>query len=147
MNEPAAILLYDGVCNFCDASVRFILKRDRAGRVRFAALQSPIGRSLVRERGLDPDDLSGIVLIEGDSFSRKSTAALRALRYLRFPWPLLSGFLIFPRFFRDFIYDIIAKHRYRWFGKRDACRIHTPPERARFLDAGRPPSSTSGRLP
>jgi predicted DCC family thiol-disulfide oxidoreductase YuxK len=134
MSEPAAILLYDGVCNFCDASVQFVMKRDPAGRVAFAALQSAAGRELLSRFGLDPDALSGVVLIEGDRCTVKSTAALRTLRHLRQPWPLLSVFLLFPRFLRDFVYDFIAKRRYKWFGKRDACRVPSPEERARFLD-------------
>jgi predicted DCC family thiol-disulfide oxidoreductase YuxK len=129
------ILLFDGVCNLCNAVVQFVVARDRKHAFRFAALQSEAGHRLLREHGVevpggDPDS---VVLIEGGRAYVESTAALRAARHLAFPWFLLWPWLVVPRFVRDPIYRWIARNRYRWFGKKDQCMIPTPELRARFL--------------
>jgi predicted DCC family thiol-disulfide oxidoreductase YuxK len=130
--EP--IVLFDGVCRFCDASVNFILDHDRRGRCRFAALQSAAGQALLVRFGLKRDDFDTLVLVEGDRCYLRSTAALRIARYLDPPWPLLSVFLLIPTFLRDGAYELLAANRYRWFGQLDACRMPTPELQGRFLD-------------
>lgn len=127
------IVLFDGVCKFCDASVNFILDHDRRGRVRLAPLQSDAGQELLARLGLRRDRFDTLVLVEGRRHSLRSTAALRLARYLDFPWPLLSAFLLVPAFLRDAAYDLLAANRFRWFGRLDACRVPTPEMRRRFL--------------
>jgi predicted DCC family thiol-disulfide oxidoreductase YuxK len=129
-------LLFDGVCNLCSGSVQFILKRDRQGHFRFASLQSEVGKRLMTEHGLDPDALSSVVLIEEGRAYQESTAALRIARHLPGAWKLLRVLSVIPRPLRDAAYRLIARNRYRWFGKTEACWLPTPELRARFLDAG-----------
>lgn len=130
--EPA-ILLFDGVCNFCNGAVRFVVPRDPTGHFRFAALQSETGREVQQRFGLDPDDLDTVVLVEGDRFHAKSGALLRVARHLSGAWPLLAAFLVIPRPLRDWAYDRFAERRYRWFGRSDECPVPTPELRERFL--------------
>jgi predicted DCC family thiol-disulfide oxidoreductase YuxK len=133
--SEGAVVLFDGVCNFCSASVRFIVRRDPAARFRFASIQSEAGAELMRAHGLAlPDgDPASIVLIEDGRAYERSTAALRIARRLRFPWKLCWAFVVVPRLLRDAVYDFVARHRYRWFGKKDVCMVPTPELRARFL--------------
>jgi predicted DCC family thiol-disulfide oxidoreductase YuxK len=131
---PQAVVLFDGVCHFCDAAVRFIIARDPTGRFRFASLQSPLAERLLEGRGCASDARDSIVLIEGEACFERSTAALRIARRLRWPWPILAVGLLVPRPMRDAAYDFVANRRYRWFGRREHCRIPGPEERARFLD-------------
>jgi predicted DCC family thiol-disulfide oxidoreductase YuxK len=126
-------VLFDGVCNFCDASVNWIIARDRRRLFRFAALQSAAGEQLQRQYGLDPSALDTLVLIEGGRAYRKSGAALRIVRRLRWPWPALFGLIAVPAFLRDFVYDLLASRRYRWFGRKDECMVPAPEVRERFL--------------
>ena len=136
MNAPAEskpIVLFDGVCNLCNASVRFIHERDPKGQMKFAALQSDAGREVLERFGLRTDDFDSIVLVEGDHYYTRSTAALRIAKRLRGLWPALYAFVIVPRFIRDFFYDVVAKNRYKWFGRQDQCMVPTPELRARFL--------------
>lgn len=132
--EQFAIVLFDGVCNFCNSSVQFIIDRDPARHFRFAPLQSTVGQSLLRAHGLDPNQLSTMVLVHGGKIYLRSTAALRIARGLRQPWPWLYGLVLFPRFLRDAAYSWFAARRYQWFGKSEACRLPTPEFRSRFLD-------------
>lgn len=127
------IVLYDGVCGLCDRSVQLILRNDRRGRFRFAALQSEAGRALLRKHGLPPEALDSVVLVEDGKAWRKSRAALRIARGMDAPWPLLSPLRIIPAPVADFFYDLLAKNRYRIFGKLDACMLPPPEVRARFL--------------
>ncbi|WP_111597362.1 thiol-disulfide oxidoreductase DCC family protein [Chitinophaga skermanii] len=132
--EPYSIILFDGVCNLCNSSVLFVLKRDPRNRFRFAALQSDIGQQLIAQHLPTGEVLpDSIVLIEGGRLYVKSTAALKIARKLPGAWPLLYGFMIFPRFIRDAVYSFIAKNRYRWFGKKDACMVPTPALKSKFL--------------
>lgn len=128
-------MLFDGVCNFCNASVQFIIDRDPAQRFQFAPLQSDVAKELLRERGVtapegDPDT---IILIEGERVHMRSGAALRIARHLSGAWKLFVVFLVVPWFVRDLAYVVFAKNRYRMFGKSDTCRVPTPEFRARFL--------------
>jgi predicted DCC family thiol-disulfide oxidoreductase YuxK len=131
-DDAELLLLYDGVCNFCDATVNFVIDHDPKARFRFVALQSDLGARLVSEYELSPE-VSSSVLIEGGRAYTRSTGALRAARYLRFPWPLLAALLLVPRSVRDAAYDWFAARRYRFFGKAEVCRVPTPELRRRFL--------------
>lgn len=128
-----AVVLFDGVCNLCNASVRFIVRRDAGGYFRFASLQSDVGRALLEEHGLPRDEMASVVLVEGGRAHTRSDAALRVARRLSGAWPLLSAFRVLPRFVRDGVYGWIAANRYRWFGRRDACELPSPELRDRFL--------------
>ena len=128
------ILLFDGVCHLCEAAVQFVLKRDPSGHFHFAALQSETGRRLLKLRGLGAVNLTTMVLIEDDKHYTRSDAALRVARRLSGLWPLLSVFCIVPRRLRNVAYDWIARNRYRWFGKREACLMPTAELRRRFLE-------------
>jgi predicted DCC family thiol-disulfide oxidoreductase YuxK len=134
------ILLYDGVCGLCNRAVQFVLKRDRNGVFRFAAVQSNFAASILREHGLAPDalDTMYLVLNHGESFEQvlsRSDAALAVAQQLSGIWRVLGGIgRIFPQFFRDFIYNRIARNRYRIFGKHDTCPLPAPEQRAKFLD-------------
>ncbi|MEM1269121.1 MAG: thiol-disulfide oxidoreductase DCC family protein [Bacteroidota bacterium] len=128
-----SILLFDGVCNLCNGAVNFVIDRDADGQVMFAPLQSDVGRELLVSRGLNPDALDSLVLIEEGQAFQRSTAALRVARHLDGPWRFLYAFRVVPRVIRDAVYDLVARSRYSMFGKQDACRLPTPDERARFL--------------
>ncbi|MEE8583248.1 MAG: DCC1-like thiol-disulfide oxidoreductase family protein, partial [Acidobacteriota bacterium] len=115
--SEASIVLFDGVCNMCNWTVQFILRRDRRERFLFAPLQSEKGRELLQRHRLPPDQLDSIVLVEAGRAFTSSSAALRIARGLPGLWPLLYGFIAVPRFIRDAVYDWIARNRYRWFGR------------------------------
>lgn len=128
------LLLFDGECGLCARSIRFVLDRERSDRLHFASLQSSLGREIVTKHGFDPDEVSTLVLVEENGrVSRRSTAALRVAKELRWPWRWAPVFLLVPRFLRDGVYRIIAKHRLRFFGNADSCRLPTPSETSRFL--------------
>ena len=128
------IILYDGVCNLCSASVRFVADRDRAERFRFAFLQSPSGEALLRQHGRDADKrLDSVLLLQGGRVYDKSTAALRIARQLDGAWPVLFLLLVLPRALRDWVYDFIGQRRYRWFGKTDVCLVPREDLRSRLL--------------
>ncbi len=131
--DVTRIVFFDGVCTLCNAAVDFILRNDSAGRFHFASLQSPVWQRL-HPQGEAPG-LDTLVLWQEGRVYTASTAVLRIAAALRFPWKLLSVFLLVPPFVRDAVYRWVARHRYRWFGKRDTCRMPSPEERARFLDA------------
>ncbi|MAP53838.1 thiol-disulfide oxidoreductase DCC family protein [Altibacter sp.] len=127
------IILFDGVCNLCNSSVVFIIKRDKKDVFRFAALQSNVGMVLVNEHGIDTSKTDSIILIDGNRSFEKSSAALRIARELSGAYPLLYGFIIVPKFIRNWVYDYIAKNRYRWYGKKESCMIPTPELKSKFL--------------
>lgn len=124
------VILFDGVCNLCTGSVRFVLERDARKQFRFASLQSPAAERLLGRR----NDLDTVVLIENGEIYRKSTAALRIARRLDGLWPALWVLRVIPRFLRDAVYDWIGRRRYRMFGKRDVCWTPQPELADRFLD-------------
>ncbi|MBD8004153.1 thiol-disulfide oxidoreductase DCC family protein [Bacillus norwichensis] len=126
------IVLFDGVCNFCDASVQFIIKNDPKGKFRFAPLQSDIGQKLLKQYHFSAD-VDSIVLIEEDKTYCKSDAALRICRHLKGLWKLAYILIILPGSARNFIYDVLARNRYNWFGKKDTCILPSPEVRRRFL--------------
>ena len=128
MNE---IVLFDGDCNLCDKSVHFIINRDQQGYFKFAAQQSNVGQQLLKPHPHQNTD--SIVLITKKKYYTKSSAALRICKHLDGPWKIFFLFLIVPRPIRDFIYDILAKNRYKWFGKKESCFLPTPDIKKRFL--------------
>ena len=128
------IVLFDGVCNLCNGAVQFIIKRDKSSKFLFASLQSDFGQSQLSRFALDPTLLHSIIAIENGKFYERSDAALKIASYLGQPWPALGMFRILPRFFRDWVYDLIAKNRYRMFGKRESCMLPTPEMKAKFLE-------------
>lgn len=130
--EKNAIVLYDGVCNLCNASVRFILARDRKDYVRFAPLQSDIGRTLAAKYGFTPD-LSTFFLIENGKAYEKSLAWLEIMRLLGTPWSALYLFKVVPAPIRDWAYDLIGRNRYRWFGRQESCPVPKPEWQGKFL--------------
>ncbi|TSE11479.1 thiol-disulfide oxidoreductase DCC family protein [Aquimarina algiphila] len=135
IKEDKKIILFDGVCNLCNSAINFIIKRDKKDIFRYASLQSEIGKKLILERNIDTSSLDSILLIEPKvAYYHKSTAALHIAKQLSGLYPLLSVFLILPKFFRDWIYNIIAKNRYKWFGKKESCMIPTPKLKALFID-------------
>ena len=135
MNSTAPpVILFDGICNLCNASVDFVIKRDRQELFRFASLQGKAAQALLREYKLPSDTVNTVILVEGGKGYIRSTAALRIARHLPFPWPLLSLLLAVPPFIRDLVYDVVARNRHRWFGRADTCRVPAPELRARFLD-------------
>ena len=127
------VVLFDGVCNLCNGSVRFVLQVDRRRECRLAAIQWPEGQAIMKWFGL-PAGMSGtLLLVEGARLSTKSTAILRIAARLPFPWWLAGVGWIVPRVGRDWVYDIVARNRYRWFGRRDACLVPWPEPEGRFL--------------
>jgi predicted DCC family thiol-disulfide oxidoreductase YuxK len=128
------LVLFDGVCNLCNSSIQFIIKHDRAAKFKFAPLQSPLADQHLADLKVGNTPISSIIYIENDEVYQKSTAALKIAKHLDGAWPLLYAFMIVPKFIRDRVYDLIAKNRYKWFGKTEACWIPTPELKARFLD-------------
>lgn len=129
------VVLFDGVCNLCERSVQLVIRNDRAGRFRFASLQSDVAVRLLAKFGDDSEALSSVVLIEEGRLFRKSRAALRIARHMDAAWPaLFYCFYWIPPFIADRIYDFIGNRRYRWFGKKTTCWVPSEPLRERFLD-------------
>ena len=134
-NTDDRIILFDGVCNFCSASVQFILRKEKKPDFKFAALQSDVGKNLIRKYAGSSPLPDSILYIRNGKIFAKSAAALRICLGLKGAWPLFIIFLIVPAFVRDFVYDLIARNRYTWWGKREACFLPTPEFRSRFLDS------------
>lgn len=129
----SAIILFDGVCNFCNGSVNFIIERDPQKYFKFAPLQSEVGEKLLKENGVNKIETDSVVLIEDGKVYTHTTAALRIARQLSGRWSWFYGFIVVPSFIRDVFYKLFAKYRYQMFGKQDACMLPTPEMRERFL--------------
>ena len=129
------LILFDGVCNLCNSSVMYVLKRDKKKLFMFAPLQSDIGKQIIKEFNIDTTKVDSIILYNPEKgIHYKSTAALKVASQLGFPTNMLSVFLIIPNFIRNWVYDFIAKNRYQWYGKKEACMIPTPELKSRFLE-------------
>jgi predicted DCC family thiol-disulfide oxidoreductase YuxK len=127
-------MLFDGLCNLCSTTVNVALALDRRGVIRFCPIQSPYGRALAERHGLDPDDPTTFVFFDVGVPKQRSTGALALAARLAPPWPQLAAVLpVIPRAWRDGVYDWVAANRYRLFGRRTTCRLHTPAERSRFV--------------
>ncbi len=134
MNESQnAIILFDGVCNFCNGSVNFIIKNDTSNYFKFAPLQSEAASELLSKYNINKDQIDSVILIEADKAYTHSTAVLKVANKLGGFYPILYNMIIVPEFIRDFFYKIFAKYRYLFFGKKDSCMIPTPEVRERFL--------------
>ena len=127
------ILLFDGHCNFCNAWVRLIVRRDTTKNILFAPLQSPVGRKMLEEHKIDVNYTESLVFFEEEKFSLNSTAALRIYSYLEGWERHLKILIILPRTLRDALYSFFAKYRYKWFGRREQCMVPTPELKERFL--------------
>ena len=128
------ILFFDGLCNLCNGAVQWFIQRDRAGKLRYASLQSDLARELLPAAGVDPEQLSSLVLLKDGKAHTKSAGALAAAGHLTGPWSALAKVAgLVPAALRDPVYDLIARNRYRWFGKRDACLLPRPEWRDRFV--------------
>jgi predicted DCC family thiol-disulfide oxidoreductase YuxK len=134
--KPVArnIILFDGICNLCSGSVQFIIKRDPKRVFQFASLQSAFGQQQLEKFGLDTNALHSIILIRNDQILERSDAIFEIAKKLKGVWPIFYGFKILPRFFRDGLYNWIAKSRYKLFGKKDSCWLPTPELKSRFLE-------------
>ena len=128
-----AVVVFDGVCVLCSGGVRFLVPRDRAGRFRFAAMQTETGRRLLARHGIDPDDPVSFLLLEGGRAYTDSSAALRILVLLGGWWRLAGVLYVVPRFLRDAVYRFVARRRYRWFGRRETCFMPTAETAHHFL--------------
>ena len=133
MAEGAPVLLFDGVCNLCNASVQWVLKRDKKGQFRFAALQSDTGRQLLEQIGFSNEKIETVVLIDGDRFFVRSDAVLEMAKRLGGIWSLAGVFRLVPRSIRDAVYKWVARNRYRWFGERAQCMMPRPEWKGRFI--------------
>ena len=131
--DAQAIMLIDGECMICSSVVAFTIPRDPKGRIQFATLQSESGQRLLAQRGLPKSDFKSFVFILNGVALTKSAAVVNYFSMLRGPWPLLKVFLIVPKPIRDYLYDVVAANRYRWFGKRETCLLPTDDIRQRFL--------------
>jgi len=132
--ETRPVVLFDGVCNLCNRSVQFIIKRDKKKQFLFASLQGKAGQEILQKFNLPLNEFNSFILAEGDTIYTRSASALRIARKLKGGWKLLYGFIIVPKFIRDWVYNIVARNRYKWFGKKDECMVPTPELRDRFLD-------------
>ena len=128
-----SIILFDGVCNFCNSAVNFALARDKKRGIKFAPLQSNAGQALLKEYNLPTEEMKSFVFIDNGVAYTRSTAAIKVCSHLSGLWPMSKAFLIVPKFIRDGLYEWIAKNRYKWFGKKESCMIPTPEVRERFL--------------
>jgi predicted DCC family thiol-disulfide oxidoreductase YuxK len=133
-NTTNPVILFDGVCNLCNSSVQFIIRKDKKKLFHFASLQGQTGQRLLQKFNLPLGHYNSFVLVEGDRVFTQSTAALRVLKMLGLPWSFAHGCIIIPRFIRDAVYRLIAKNRYKWFGKKEYCMIPSAELKARFLD-------------
>jgi predicted DCC family thiol-disulfide oxidoreductase YuxK len=133
MKKPKSIVFFDGVCNLCNASIDFILKRDSKNRFLVGALQEDFSKKILSNYSVKQDYLDSLILLEGSQIYFKSSAALRIARQLKGLWPIFYLLIGFPLWIRDPVYDWIGRNRYRWFGKKNKCRIASPDEQAKFL--------------
>lgn len=135
MDTDKKIILFDGVCNLCNSSIQFVIKRDKDDLFRYAALQSEIGKKLISERNIDIENIDSIILIEpGIAYYTKSDAALQVGKNLKGYRTISSVLNLIPSGLRNIVYDFVARNRYKWYGKKDQCMIPTPELKAKFLD-------------
>lgn len=133
LSEPP-VILFDGVCNLCNGSVIFIIKRDTQSKLKFASLQSNYGVEQLKRFNLPVSSLNSVLLVKEGRLFQKSNAALEIVSMLDGMWPALYVFIIVPKVIRDFVYNWVANNRYRWFGKKEVCMIPTPEMKARFVN-------------
>jgi len=128
------IILFDGVCNLCDATVQFLIKRDKKDIFRFVAIQSDLGQEIIQHIGIDTSKTDSIILYEpGHAYYYKAEAALKIGKELGGIYALLGIFTLLPNAVTNIVYDYVARNRYKWYGKKEACMIPTPEMKAKFL--------------
>lgn len=128
------LILFDGVCNLCNSSIQYVIKHDKKNLFMFAPLQSETGKYIIKAYKIDIEKTDSILLYSNENgLSSKSTAAIKVARHLGFPRNVMSVFFIIPAFIRNWVYDYIAKNRYKWYGKQEACMIPTPELKSKFL--------------
>lgn len=132
LNHP--VILFDGVCNLCNSSVQLIIKRDKKKVFRYASLQSNFGKQALKKFKLDEKKIDSIVLYENENILFKSTAVLKIAHKLGGIYSAAYAFVVIPLFIRDYIYDFIARNRYRWFGKQESCMVPSPELKNLFID-------------
>lgn len=128
------VIFFDGICNLCNASVQFVIANDKNNRFKFSALQGEYAKEVLPKFTIDSSKLNSILLIENGTLYSKSSAALRVAKKLDGLLPCLYVFIIVPKFFRDWVYDIIAKNRYKWWGKQASCWVPSPELKNKFLN-------------
>ncbi|MDT8415776.1 MAG: thiol-disulfide oxidoreductase DCC family protein [Flavobacteriaceae bacterium] len=132
--ENKTIILFDGVCNLCNGAVNWLIRKDSQDQFRFVALQSDLGKEIVEYIGVDTSKTDSIIWYKpGEAYFYKSAAALKIAGQIGFPWQLMQVFSILPAALRDVVYDIIARNRYRWFGKKASCMVPSPELTSKFL--------------
>ena len=131
--QDRPVVLFDGICNLCNSSVRFLLKHDTREKFLFSSIQSDASKNLLLHQNYKIKEMNSILLVQDGQILEKSEAVLRIASQLRFPWNLGSAFRIVPLKLRDRIYDWVARNRYRWFGKRDSCTLSIVPYENRFI--------------
>lgn len=134
MVNDKPVILFDGICNFCNAMVNFMIRQDKKNVFLFCALQSDPGKKILEQYKINWRKSDSFVMIENGKAFQKSNGALRMYNRLPWYWKWTQVFWIFPRFIRDGIYNLIAKNRYRWFGKKDVCMIPSPGVKEKFLN-------------
>ena len=132
--ENSKVILFDGVCNLCNNSVKFIIKNDKRDIFKFAPLQSEYGINVQNRHNININEINSIILINGEKIFTKSNAALRIAKDLGAPYFIFYIFIVIPVFIRNFIYDFIAKNRYKWFGKMESCMIPSNELKNKFFD-------------
>jgi predicted DCC family thiol-disulfide oxidoreductase YuxK len=128
------VVFFDGVCNFCNYWVNFAIKRDRKKNLHFAPLQGETAKKILANYNISTSSLSSVIFLDNGKIYTQSSAAFRICKHLDNGWKLFYGLMVIPKFIRDAAYNLIAKNRYRWFGKTESCMIPTPDMRERFLD-------------
>ena len=134
MNSVHPIVLFDGVCNFCNYWVNFAIRRDKKKKLKFATLQGETAKQLLTQYNINPTLFNSVIFIDRGKVYAQSSASLRICKYMDGGWKLFYALMIIPKFIRDFFYNIIARKRYKWFGKKESCMVPTPELRERFLD-------------
>jgi len=133
-SEVKNLVLYDGICKFCNSSIHFILEHEKGKELSFTPLQSELGQSLLKKHDLPRDYTDSLLLVSDNELSSHSSAAFKISKFLKAPWRWISIFGILPSFITDFFYNLIAQHRYRLMGQSDACMVPTPETKSRFLE-------------
>ncbi len=133
MISKNTVIFFDGVCNLCNSSVQFVIEHDQKNQFKFTALQGDYAKEILPKFNADLEKLDTILLLENGRLYTKSSAALRVARKLNGVIPLLYTFIIVPKFMRDWVYDWIAKNRYKWWGKQESCWVPTPELKNKFI--------------
>ncbi|HEX9757226.1 MAG TPA: thiol-disulfide oxidoreductase DCC family protein [Nitrospiria bacterium] len=133
-NFLTPLILFDGVCNLCTGTTIFLIKRDKQKHFKLALMQSPLGQKLLADFGLPQKDFTTFVLVTHEGHFTKSTAVLKIIKEMPGGWSLLYSFIIIPKPIRDWVYEFVAKNRFRFFGRRQTCLVPTEDIKDRFLD-------------